>query len=69
MFMAWLAPRVDTHARELRILCGLLFLAGVSRVIAVLDAGWPAPGLILSMAAELTVPAILLGWHARINAK
>jgi len=41
LFLAWLAPRVAERTRELRVFCALLFFAGLTRLLAVSDAGWP----------------------------
>jgi hypothetical protein len=65
LFLAWLAPQVDERTLELRVFCALLFLAGVSRVLAILDAGWPRPSQIVLMALEFGLPVILVVWHAK----
>jgi hypothetical protein len=67
LFMVWLAPRVAEHAREFRVFCALLFLSGLSRGLAVLDAGWPPTGLVVLMAAELTISVALFLWDAGLR--
>jgi hypothetical protein len=66
LFLAWLAPRIEERTRELRVFCALLFLAGLSRVLAILDVGWPRPSQIMLMALEFSIPAILVVWQATV---
>jgi hypothetical protein len=68
LFVLWLAPRVEERTRELRVFCALLFLAGLSRIIAILDAGWPEPTQVALMGIELTLPLVLVAWQARATA-
>jgi hypothetical protein len=68
LFLAWLAARIEERTRELRVFCALLFIAGLSRVLAILDAGWPRPFLIVLMGVELSLPLILVVWQARVSA-
>ena len=63
--LLWLAPRLREHAREFRVFCGLIFLAGCSRVLAALATDWPPTGQIILMCIELTLPLALAAWHAR----
>jgi hypothetical protein len=65
IFLAWLAPRIEERTRELRVFCALLFLAGLSRVLGILDAGWPRPIHIVLLALELSLAVILVVWQAR----
>jgi hypothetical protein len=65
VFIAWLAPRIEERTRELRAFCALLFLAGVSRVLAIVDVGWPHPSQVVLMAIELTLPIVLVAWQSR----
>ena len=66
LFLAWLAPRVEERTRELRAFCALLFLAGLSRVLAILDTDWPSAGQIVLMALEFTIPLVLVLWQAKV---
>ena len=65
LFLLWLAPQIEERTRELRVFCALLFLAGVSRIIAIVDAGWPEPTQVALMGVELTLPLLLVAWQAR----
>lgn len=65
LFVVWLAPRIHERTRELRVFCALLFLTGLSRVLAILDTDWPSTGQIVLMALELSLPPILVVWQAR----
>ena len=60
LFLWWLAPRVERRKRELHVFCALLFLAGVARLIAVLDTDWPSAGQIVLLGLELTLPVLLV---------
>jgi hypothetical protein len=68
VFLAWLAPRVQDHGRALRAFCALLFLAAVSRVLAVLETDWPSTGQIVLMGVEFALAVILVPWQARAAA-
>jgi len=68
LYLGWLAGRVGERTRELRVFCGLLFLGGLSRVLAILDAGWPRPIFIVLMGLELSLPLILVVWQAKATA-
>jgi hypothetical protein len=65
VFLAWLAPRVDERARELRAFCALLFLAAVARLLAVLDTDWPSTGQTVLIAVEFALALGLPVWQAR----
>ena len=68
LFVWWLAPRLEERTRELRIFCALLFLAAVSRLLAVLDTDWPSTGQIVLMGVEFTLAIGLPIWQARARA-
>lgn len=63
LFIIWIANRLGERGRELRVFCGLLFLAGVSRIIAIVDAGRPESSQLFLMGVELTLPLVLVAWH------
>lgn len=69
LFLAWLAPRVERRTRELRVFCALLFAAGASRLLAVLETDWPSTGQLVLMGAEFTLPVVLVVWQARVAAR
>ena len=64
VFLAWLAPRVEDHTRALRAFCALLFLAAVSRALAVLETDWPSAGQIALMCIEFALSVVLVAWQA-----
>jgi len=66
LFLWWLAPRVRERTSELRVFCALLFLAAVSRLLAVLDTDWPSTGQIVLMGIEFALAISLPLWQARI---
>ena len=66
LFLAWLAPRIEERTLELRVFCALLFLSGLSRVLAALATDWPSTGQIVLMAIELVLPIVLVAWQARV---
>jgi hypothetical protein len=65
LFVVWLARRIEERALELRVFCGLLFLGGLSRLLGIFDAGWPSALQIVLMGLELSLPIVLVGWHAK----
>ncbi len=69
LFVIWLAPRLRERTRELRVFCALLFLAGLSRVFAILDSGWPSTGQVVLMVVELVLAVALVVWQARATAR
>lgn len=60
------ALRIEERGTEFRVLCGVLFLGGIGRALAIADTGWPPMGLVVLMGVELVLPLLLLGWHARV---
>jgi hypothetical protein len=66
LFLAWLAPRVEERALELRAFCALLFLSGLSRLLAAAATDWPSAGQLTLMGVELVLPVVLVTWQARV---
>jgi hypothetical protein len=64
LFLAWLAPRVEERTLELRVFCALLFLSGVSRLLAAAATDWPSAGQLILMGFELGLPVLLVTWQA-----
>lgn len=64
LFLIWLAPRVEERTLETRVFCALLFLAGLSRLFAVLATDWPTTGQIILMVVELVLAVVLAIWQA-----
>lgn len=69
LFVIWLAPRVEQRTLELRVFCALLFLAGLSRVLAALATDWPSTGQIVLMGIELVLPVVFVAWQASVVAR
>jgi hypothetical protein len=67
LFLIWLAPRVEERTLELRVFCGLLFLAGLSRLFAVVATDWPSTGQIVLMVIELVLAVVLVIWQSRVG--
>ena len=67
LFLVWLAPRVERRTLELRVFCALLFLSGVSRLIAVVATDWPSPGQIILMGIELVLPVVFVVWQTSVT--
>ena len=67
LFLLWLAPRVEERTLELRAFSALLFLSGLSRVLAALDTDWPSTGQIVLMGFELALPVVLVMWLAHLR--
>jgi hypothetical protein len=66
LFLIWLAPRVEERSLETRVFCALLFLAGLSRLFAVLATDWPSTGQIVLMVIELVLAVVLALWQASV---
>ncbi len=69
LFLIWLAPRVEKRTLETRVFCALLFLAGLSRLFAVLATDWPSTGQIVLMVVELVLAVVLAVWQASVAAR
>jgi hypothetical protein len=65
LFLIWLAPRIVERTLELRVFCALLFLAGVSRILAAVDTDWPSTGQLVLLGLELVLPVVFVAWQAR----
>ena len=59
-------PAVAERTLEVRVFSGLLFLSGVSRVLAALDTDWPSTGQLILMGLELVLPVVFVTWQARV---
>jgi hypothetical protein len=66
LFLFWLAPRDEERTLETRVFCALLFLAGLSRLFAVLATDWPSTGQIVLMVVELVLAVVLALWQASV---
>ncbi len=66
IFLASLAPRIEERGRELRIVCGLLFLGGLARLWAIVDVGRPATDYVVLMGIELGLAVVLVLWQKRV---
>ena len=66
LFLISLAPRVEERTLELRVFFGLLFLTGVSRILAAIDTDWPSTGQLILLGLELTLPVVFVTWQARV---
>lgn len=69
LFLLWLAPQVERRTLELRVFCALLFLGGVSRLLAAAATDWPSTGQIVLLALELVLPVIFVVWQGRVVAR
>lgn len=61
-----ISQNLSQYAQILRCLLWVFLGAGLVRVISVILFGWPQPFVILLMAVELVLPALLLVWFSRI---
>ena len=66
LFLLWLAPRVEQRTLELRVFFALLFLSGVSRLLAAIDTDWPSTGQLILMGLELVLPVVFVTWQAKV---
>jgi hypothetical protein len=66
LFLLWLAPQVERRTLELRVFCALLFLSGISRVLAAIATDWPPTGQIVLMVIELVLPVVFVTWQTRV---
>jgi hypothetical protein len=66
LFLLWLAPQVEQRTLELRVFCALLFLSGVSRLLAAAATDWPGTGQVVLMVLELVLPVVFVTWQARV---
>ena len=64
LFLGWVLQDLAGRGRELRVVCALLFLAGLARLLAWADAGRPHPVLLVLLALELLLPPTIVLRHA-----
>ncbi len=64
LFLIWLAPRVQERTLELRVFFTLLFLTGVSRILAAIETDWPSTGQLVLLGFELVLPFVFVTWQA-----
>ena len=62
--MFWLSRRLREHPVVFRAFCGVIFLGGCGRLLAAQATDWPPAGQVILLVIELTLPVILLAWHA-----
>ena len=67
LFLAWIARDLDRRGRELRVFSAVLFLAGLSRLLAWAAAGRPHDVFQVLLAFELALPPIFVVWHAKAS--
>lgn len=58
--------RVETQAATIRGVAAILLLAAFGRVLSMVMVGMPHPGQIALMAAEFTIPVVVVPWQAAI---
>ncbi|MGH3715487.1 MAG: DUF4345 domain-containing protein [Micromonosporaceae bacterium] len=64
----WVVPRIEPAAGPLRLVMGLMFLGGLSRLVSWVMVGVPQPMIITLLALELVVPPIVVFWQSRLAA-
>jgi hypothetical protein len=62
------APRAAGEAWAVRALALILFVAGLARAVAWLDAGRPHGLFVALMIVELALPPVIVAWQARLAA-
>ena len=67
VFLAWIVRDLEDRGRELRAVSAVLFLAGLSRLLAWADAGRPHTLFLVLLALELLLPPTFVVWHARAS--
>ncbi|MBG0566141.1 DUF4345 domain-containing protein [Actinoplanes aureus] len=65
----WIVPRVETAVQPLRAVTALVFLGGLTRVLAMVVDGMPHPMFVAFTALELIAPPILVLWQNRVSAQ
>jgi hypothetical protein len=62
----FLIPVIEKETFTCRILCATIFLAGIGRLISIVDLGIPPIPLLVFLALELTGPILIVFWQNRI---
>ena len=65
----FVVPGVERETLAVRALAAALFVAGLARAVAWLDAGRPAAIYLVLLALELAIPPALVLWQRRIRAR
>ncbi|MEG3630745.1 DUF4345 domain-containing protein [Streptomyces poriticola] len=61
---AW---KTGLHVHGVRVVCGAVFLGGLTRTVSYLAAGAPHAVFVVGIGVELLVPPLLLLWSARVH--
>ena len=65
--LLWVTPRVERETTLVRFLAAALFLAGLSRLVSIIDVGEPADLQYVLMAIELTLAPLVVVWQALLR--
>lgn len=58
--------RVEKHTATIRGVAAILLLAAFGRVLSMVTVGAPHPGQVALMAAEFTIPVVVVPWQAAV---
>ncbi len=59
-------PRIAVERATIRILCAGLFVGGAARLVGAIVVGWPPTMLVVLMALEFVIPAVVVPWQAAV---
>lgn len=57
-------PRIEKHARTVRLLTALVVIGGFGRVVGLITNGVPSPWMLAALGMELGVAPLLAFWQA-----
>lgn len=61
--LLWIIPSIERHALPIRIVTGAMMCGGVGRLISLMQFGSGSDGQLISMAAEIGAPILILWQH------
>lgn len=62
----WMIPNIENHTKLFRIICTVIFVGGLSRLLAINHTGIPENRFIIVLIIELLFPALII-WQSTVN--
>lgn len=62
----WIIPNIEKHTTLVRIICTMVFVGGLSRLLALNHSGLPEQRFIIVLIIELLAP-LLIVWHNKVR--
>lgn len=64
----WMIPNIEKHTKLFRIICIVVFIGGLSRLLAMNHSGLPENRFIIVLILELLFPVLII-WQNKVSRK